>query len=73
MRDASLVRGRIGDTCGESIKTMVLTKARKLSDTANVQGIKLVYGGDATYGSVATTSQPSRAAARKTSAPERAK
>lgn len=51
--DDSLVRGAIGAGCDASIRAAVLKKALKLSDTATVTGVKLVYGGDRTFGGVA--------------------
>ncbi len=49
----SLIRGKIGATCKSKIEAAILKRAKKLSDTASITGVKLVYGGDATFGGAA--------------------
>jgi len=51
--DDGLIGGKIGAKCEESMRAAVLTKAKQLSETASIQGVKLVYGGDATFGGAA--------------------
>jgi hypothetical protein len=45
-----LTVGGIGKACKASLEAAVLKKARKVSEDASVQGMKLLFGGDAIFG-----------------------
>lgn len=45
-----LIGGDIGAKCKESIQAAVLKKALARSDSSSIAGVKLLYGGDRTYG-----------------------
>jgi hypothetical protein len=51
--DDGLINGTIGKLCESSIHEAVLEQAVELSETANITGTKLVYGGDRSYGGAA--------------------